>query len=105
MLLAPIWKKKKIRYYSIIRRLNISHDGISAWVPDRSLRVIGRGNEGSGKHRPVLCGFPLSPRMAQQNLLMAIHRQVSSGFEDAILNLQLSFLLLLFLLKIPLNSP
>lgn len=104
MLLAPIWKrKKKVRYYSIIRGLNISHDGISAWVPDRSLRVSGRGKEGSGKQRPVLCGFPLSPGMAQQDLLMAIHRQVGSGFEGAILNLWLSFLL--FLLKIPLNSP
>lgn len=73
-------------------------------MPDRSLCVSVRGKEGSGKQRSVLCGFPLSPRMAQQDLLMAIHRQVRSDFEGAILNLWLSFLLL-FLLKIPLNSP
>lgn len=42
-------EKKKIRYYSILRGLNISHDGISTWVPDRSLGVSGRGKEGPGK--------------------------------------------------------
>lgn len=42
-------EEKKIRYYNIFRGLNISHDGISAWVPDRSLGVSGSGKEGPGK--------------------------------------------------------
>ena len=39
----------KIKSYSILTGLNISHHGVRVWIPDRALGVSERGMEGLGK--------------------------------------------------------